>query len=274
MLIKENSSILIPIDFSKQSLIAIEQSYNLAKSTKSKIILMHASPSSNVDHQKDLEEIVEKITKESGLKAEFLNLKGDIYELIDKTAEKLECAMIVIGLDTQVRFRSFMGVTNVGKFIKQAPCPIITIRSVDNRNNCRNILIHIDLSAESREKVGTAVQFAKYYNATIKIISVFSPSDEKYENELLPYLNQVKKFIKDRGVNCTNKSIASNNVAEAIVNYANNNDCDIIIQMNKKDLSIGEMFVGDLSLKVVETSNIPVLSVNPMKRVSISSSVH
>ena len=274
MLIKENSSILIPIDFSKQSLIAIEQSYNLAKFTKSKIILMHASPNSNVDHQKDLEEMVDKITNESGLKAEFLNIKGDIYELIDKTAEELECALIVIGLDTQVRFRSFMGVTNVGKFIKQAPCPIITIRSVDSRNNCRNILIHIDLSAESREKVGTAVQFAKYYNATIKIISVFSPSDEKYENELLPYLNQVKKFIKDRGVNCTNKSITSNNVAEAIVNYANNNDCDIIIQMNKKDLSLGEMFVGDLSLKVVETSNIPVLSVNPMKRESISSSVH
>ena len=235
---------------------------------------MHASPNSNVDHQKDLEEMVDKITNESGLKAEFLNIKGDIYELIDKTAEELECALIVIGLDTQVRFRSFMGVTNVGKFIKQAPCPIITIRSVDSRNNCRNILIHIDLSAESREKVGTAVQFAKYYNATIKIISVFSPSDEKYENELLPYLNQVKKFIKERGVNCTNKSITSNNVAEAIVNYANNNDCDIIIQMNKKDLSLGEMFVGDLSLKVVETSNIPVLSVNPMKRESISSSVH
>jgi microsomal dipeptidase-like Zn-dependent dipeptidase len=60
MLIKENSSILIPIDFSKQSLIAIEQSYNLAKFTKSKIILMHASPNSNVDHQKDLEEMVDK----------------------------------------------------------------------------------------------------------------------------------------------------------------------------------------------------------------------
>jgi len=55
MLIKENSSILIPIDFSKQSLIAIEQSYNLAKFTKSKIIVMHASPNSNHEHHKDLE---------------------------------------------------------------------------------------------------------------------------------------------------------------------------------------------------------------------------
>jgi len=274
MLIKEKSSILIPIDFSKQSLIAIEQSYSIAKFTKSKIIIMHVSPKSNTEHQAELDELVATTMKNSGQPTESLNLKGDIYELIDAKATELDCALIITTLDKQAKLRSFMGVTNVGKFIKQAPCPIFTIHSEDSRNNCRNILIHIDLSAESREKVGTAVQFAKYYNATIKIICVFGPDDEKLENELLPYLNQVKKFIKDRGVSCTNKYIASNNVAEAIVNYANNNDCDIIIQMNKKELSIGEMFSGDLTLKVIETSNIPVLSVKPMVRVSVGNSVH
>lgn len=274
MLIKENSSVLIPIDFSKQSLIAIEQSYNLANLTHSKIIVMHASPNSNHEHQKDLEEIVAKIKKDSGLEAEFLNLKGDIYELIDPKAEELGCTLIVIGLDTQVRFRSFLGGTNVSKFIKNAPCPVITIRSKDNRNSCSNILMPIDLSAESREKVGIAVQLARYYKATIKIVSVFSPSDEKYENELLPYLNQVKKYIKDRGVACTNKSIPSNSPAEAIVAYANNNDCDLIVLMNKRDLSIGEMFGGAVSTKIIETSNIPVLTVNPMKRESISTGIH
>lgn len=274
MLIKENSSILIPIDFSKQSLIAIEQSYNLAKFMHSKIIVMHASPNSNQEHQKDLEEIVANIKKDAGLEAEFLNLKGDIYELIDPKAEELGCALIVIGLDTQVRFRSFLGGTNVSKFIKNAPCPVITMRSKDNRNSCSNILMPIDLSAQSREKVGIVVQLAKYYNATIKIVSVFSPSDEKYENELLPYLNQVKKYIKDRGVACTNKSIPSNSPAEAIVAYANNNDCDLIVLMNKRDLSIGEMFSGAISTKIIETSNVPVLTVNPMKRESISTGIH
>jgi nucleotide-binding universal stress UspA family protein len=274
MLIKENSSILIPIDFSKQSLIAIEQSYNLAKFTHSKIIVMHASPNSNHEHQKDLEEIVANIKKDAGIEAEFLNLKGDIYELIDPKAEELSCALIVIGLDTQVRFRSFLGATNVSKFIKNAPCPVITMRSKDNRNSCSNILMPIDLSAQSREKVGIVVQLAKYYSATIKIVSVFSPSDEKYENELLPYLNQVKKYIKDRGVACTNKSIPSNSPAEAIVAYANNNDCDLIVLMNKRDLSIGEMFGGAISTKIIETSNVPVLTVNPMKRESISTGIH
>ncbi len=274
MIIKENGSILIPIDFSKQSLIAIEQSYNLAKFTKSKIIVFHASAVGHTEHQKDLEDIVANIKKESGLEAEFLNLKGDIFELIDPKAEELGCSLIVIGLDTQVRFRSFLGGTNVSKFIQNAPCPVITMRSKDTRNNCRSILMPIDLSAQSREKVGIVVQLAKYYGATIKIVSVFSPSDEKYENELLPYLNQVKKYIKDRGVACTNKSIPTNTPAEAMVSYANNNDCDLIVLMNKKDLSIGEMFGGAISLKIAESSNVPVLTVNPMKRESISTGIH
>ena len=274
MLIKENGSILIPIDFSKQSLIAIEQSYNLAKFTKSKLVILHASAVGHTEHQKDLEDIVANIKKESGLDAEFLNLKGDIFELIDPKAEELGCSLIVIGLDTQVRFRSFLGGTNVSKFIQNAPCPVITMRSKDNRNQCRSILMPIDLSAQSREKVGIVVQLAKYYGATIKIVSVFSPSDEKYENELLPYLNQVKKYIKDRGVACTNKSIPTNTPAESLVSYANNNDCDLIVLMNKKDLSIGEMFGGAISLKIAESSNVPVLTVNPMKRESISTGIH
>lgn len=275
MLIKTNSSILIPVDFSKQSLIAVEQSYNLAKYTNSKLIIMHASPNSNHEHEAELKSIVENCIKNSGQPAEYLNLKGDIYELIDKKAEELDCALIVVGLDTQIRFRSFLGSnSNVSKFLKNAPCPIITMRSIDNRNSCRNILMPIDLSAESREKVGVVVQLAQYYKADVRIVSVFNPSDEKYENKLLPYLNQVKKFIKDRGVNCTNKSIPSNKAVEAIVNYANNNECDLIVQMNHKDLSLGELFGGAVSQKMVETSNVPVLSINPMKRESMSTGIH
>lgn len=274
MLIKDNSSILIPIDFSKQSLIAIEQSYNLARHVHAKLILMHADPNSNHDHQIELEQLAAKTRLESGLEVDFINLKGDVYELTDLKAAELGSALIVVGLDTQVRFRSFFGGSNVSKFIKNAPCPVVTIRSTDNRSTCRNILMPLDLSPESREKVGTVVQLAHFYKADVRIVSVFSPSDEKYENSLLPYLNQVKKYIKDRGVNCTNKSIPSNNVAEAIVTYANNNDCDLIVQMNKKDLSLGEMFGGAVAQKVVETSNVPVLSINPMVRESISSGIH
>lgn len=274
MLIKHHKSILIPIDFSKQSLLAVEQTYELAKHTHSKIILMHVSPKNSTEHATELEELAAKARTESGQPVETLNLKGDVYELTDKEAERLDCALIVIGIDTQVRFRNFLGVNSISKFLKNAPCPVITIRSKDSRNQCKSIAMPLDLSAESREKVQITVQLAQYYGADIRIVSVFPPNDEKYENNLLPYLNQVKRFIKEKGVNCTNKSIPSNNVAQAVVEYANKNDCDLIVQMNKKDLSIGDIFGGAVSQQIVETSNVPVMSINPMKRESISSGIH
>jgi nucleotide-binding universal stress UspA family protein len=270
MLIRENSNILIPIDFSKQSLIAIKQSYNLSKFTKSKLILMHVSQNNEDDKKDELKQLAEQTVQESGLVVETLNLKGDVYELTDKKAEELKTALIVIGLDTHVRFRKFMGATNVSKFINHAPCPVITIRSIENRDGCKNIVMPFDLSPESREKVAIVVQLANYYKADIRIVSVFNPSDSKYEDKLLPYLHQVKKFIKEKGVNCTNKSIPNNHEAEAIVEYANKNDCDFIVQMNKKDMTLGERFSGTTNQKLVDISNVPVMSINPMKRESMS----
>jgi len=270
MLIKENHSILIPVDFSKQSYIAVKQSYNLAKFTRSKIILMHVSPNSDTEHKDDLEQLAETTRRDTGLQVETMNLKGDVYETTDRMAAELKSALIIIGLDTHVKFRSILGGNNITKFIKNAPCPVITIRSAENRDGCKNIVMPFDLSPESREKVSFAVQLAKYYGADIRIVSVFHPSDDKYENKLLPYLHQVKKFIKQEGVNCTNKSIPSAKVAEAIVDYADKNDCDLIIQMNQKDLTIGEMFSGTSGEKIVEISQIPVMTINPMKRESMS----
>ena len=81
MLIKENSSILIPIDFSKQSILAIKQTYNLAKFTKCKLILMHADPKSDHDSEVELEQLAITTRQESGLIVETINLKGDVYEL-------------------------------------------------------------------------------------------------------------------------------------------------------------------------------------------------
>jgi len=270
MLIHSNQSILIPVDFSKQSLVAVKQAYNLAKYTKSKIILMHVSTKSVDENKAELEALAASTRSDSGLEVETLNLKGDVYELTDKKAEELKSSLIVIGLDSHVRFRSFMGGSNVTKFIKNAPCPVITIRSADNRDGCRNIIMPFDLSPESREKVSIAVQLAHFYNGDIRIVSVFHPNDDKYENKLLPYLQQVKKFIKEKGINCTNKSIPTTKPAEAIVEYANKNDGDLIVQMNQKDLSIGDMFSGTVGEKIVEISNLPVITIPPMKRESMS----
>jgi len=272
-MIKENGVILIPMDYTKQSLVAIKDSYNLAKFTHSKIHLLHVYQKQEETLQQ-LEQLAKETTAESGIACEFSSVKGDIYEETDKMAEKLGASLIVAGLDAHVRLRGLMGGGAASKLIKKAPCPVLTIRSTVYISGCKNICMPLDLSAESREKVPMAIQIAQYFKADIKIVCVFDPGDSEYEDSMLPYLQQIKKFIKARGVNCSNKSVPSKHVAESVVEYANKSECDLIIQMNKTDISLGDMFSGVTSHKIVDISNIPVLTVNPMERVSISSSIH
>ncbi len=273
-MIKENGTILIPIDYSKQSLVALKNSYNLGKYSKSKLVILHVFEHAKDENLIALEKLSEDTAIESGLECSFMSVKGDIFDETDRIAKEVGATLIVAGLDPHIRFRSFLGASSASKFIKNSPCPVLTTRSSIYESGCKNIVMPIDLSAESREKVGTVIQMAKYFEAEIRIVCVFEPNDAKYENQMLPYLQQVKKYIKDRGVNCTNKSIPSKTVAEAIIEYANKNECELIVQMNKRDLSLGEMFSGTMSQRMVDISNVPILTINPMVRESISSGIH
>lgn len=270
MQVKERGIILIPIDFSELSILAIKQSYNLAKYTHSKIVLLHVYEKAGEERYDDLVKLCKQTESESGLvPVEFMNVKGDIYLETDRVAEEINATLIIVGLESHMKFKDIFG-GSASKLIRKSPCPVITIRGKENRDGCEHILLPLDLSRESREKVDIAVQFAKYFGASIRVLSVFSPSDLAYENQLLAYSHQVKQFIKSKGISCTNKSIASDHVAETVVDYANKIEADLIMIMNKPELSVKEFFGGTEAQHIVDISNIPVMTVNPMKRESMN----
>jgi nucleotide-binding universal stress UspA family protein len=95
-------------------------------------------------------------------------------------------------------------------------------------------------------------------------------SNAAYENQLLAYSNQVKRYIKGKGISCSNKSLASENVADTIVEYANKVESDLIVIMNKPTLSIKEYFSGTEAQKVIDISNLPVMTINPSKKESMT----
>jgi nucleotide-binding universal stress UspA family protein len=159
---------------------------------------------------------------------------------------------------------------SASKMIRECACPVISIRGKEHKDGCENILLPLDLSRESREKVDVAVQFAHYFGASIRILGVFSLSDAAYENQLLAYSHQVKQYIKGKGISCSNKSLASDSVADTIVEYANKIESDLIVIMNKPTLSIKEFFSGTEAQKVVDISNLPVMTINPSKKESLN----
>lgn len=268
----KHSLILIPIDFTEQSLLAIKQSYNLAKYTHSKILLLHVYESQGQERFEEISKLSKLTQEESGVETDFMNVKGNIYKEAVRVAEELEATMIIVGLESHMGTKDMIG-ASASKFIRESTCPVISIRGRDHRDGCENILLPLDLTKESRQKVDKAIEFAKYFGAAIRILGVFASADEKYENQLHAYAHQVKQYIKSKGIACTNKTLAGYNIAETVVEYANKIEADLIMIMTKTDLNMKEFFVGTTAQRVIDISNIPVLSIRPIYRPSINNGI-
>ena len=112
---------------------------------------------------------------------------------------------------------------SASQMVRECPCPVITIRGREQRDGCENILMPIDLSRESREKVDMAIEFAKYFGAAIRVLGIYSLKDEKYENQLHAYVHQVKQYIKSKGVTCSNKTMSIRILTPCLCSYSASN---------------------------------------------------
>lgn len=269
MKLQERGTILIPVDFTEQSLFAIKQSYNLAKYTNSRLVILHVYGKVGEEKYDDLKKLVKETESESGVPCEFMNVKGNVYKETLRVAEEINATILMVGLESHISAKHILG-ESASKMVREAKCPVISIRGREYRDGCENILLPLDLSRESREKVDVAIQFAHYFGASIRILGVYSLSDSAYENQLLAYSHQVKQYIKSKGISCTNKSLASDSIAETVVEYGNKIEADLIIIMNKPTLSVKEFFSGTEAQKIVDISNLPVMTINPEKKESMT----
>jgi len=273
MLVKENV-ILVPTDFEEQSLIALSQCYNLARFTSSKIFLMNVydKASDKKEATEKLEKLAIEAQKKSGIEVKTMLAEGNPFVEINKAIDVLSPVLVFIGLTSSFSSKGVLG-QNAFRLVRESEAPVMTIRGKVHRDGCKVILLPLDLTKETREKVGKAIEFAKYYGAKIQILSVLNKTQESFENKLLAYSNQVKRYIQEKGVDCGNKTVRGKNIPEMINGYAKEINADLIMIMSKAELNLKEYFIGTTAQQLIGTSDIPVLSIRPMVRKDTTSSV-
>lgn len=259
--------ILVPIDFNEQSLIALGQSYNIAKFTGAKIYLIHV-----IDDPKEKNTATEKLTalakttqEKAGVEVKSIIAKGNPFTKIIKAVERLNPILVFIGLNSISPPKAILG-QNAFRMVRECTAPVITVKGKTHREGCKTILLPLDLTKETREKVGKAIEFAKYYRAKIQVLAVLDKTPEVYENKLLKYSNQVKNFIRENGIPAGNKTVRGKNIAQMVVDYAKEIDADLIMIMSKAELNFKEFFIGTTAQRIINMSEVPVLSIRPMVR--------
>ncbi len=258
------NSILVPIDETEQTVVALNQSYNLARHTDSKIVLLSVEENSSRTVLRKLAELAKEASEKSGQPVETMIRKGNVYEQIHKVADVLN-PIVMMGLTSKFSVGNVLG-KNAFRMVRESKNPVMTIRGRQNRNDYKTILLPLDLTKESREKVDRGIELARRFNSTIRVISVLTQTDEEAENKLIAYSNQVWKYLRSHQIRSTVRTVRGNDPSQLILEYANQIDADLILLTSKTAVNVKEFFTGTVAEQIISKSEIPVLTYHPIER--------
>ncbi|HRN41529.1 MAG TPA: universal stress protein [Vicingus sp.] len=281
-MLRNNNKILVPIDFSEQSLIALSQSYNLAKEIRAEVILLYVIEEVNpmvkmfikgLDEIRDavesnLKNLAEEKSKETGLEISSIVAEGKIYSKIAEVATLIKATFIVMGTKGAENSK-FIG-SNALKVVKTAPCPVITIKGKKHKKGCDKILLPLDLTKETSDKVNKAIAVAKVFKAEIYAVSILLTGREDVVNKLKDQLILVKQYIEKKQVKCTAELVkilkTEDKLSNAVIEYGQKIEADLIMIMTQQETDIKAFFIGSNAREVINNSDIPVLSIQPNER--------
>tara|TARA_B100001758_G_scaffold234257_1_gene233282 strand:- start:930 stop:1805 length:876 start_codon:yes stop_codon:yes gene_type:complete len=284
------SKILVPIGFSDQSIVALGQAFNLARIKKSDIVLLSVIKEQSVmqalftDDKSDdlkakvkekLNSIAQVYSKEYGIDVDIMVSKGKIYEKINEVSEMISADLIVMGTNgSQGRSSKVIG-SNAEKVVRLSKCPVITIKGKEHRDGCENIILPIDLENETKQKTTYAIEYARYWNATVRVVSVVLGNNNDERVTLKKNINQVKNFIANAGVECTAELVEGDkkqSLGDFVFDYERRFDSDLIIIMTKREeLSLSNN-ISDTARYIINNSEIPVMSIRPKESKYITGS--
>ena len=245
------NKILVPIGFSEQSILALSQAFNLAKIKNSDVVLLSVVKEQSmmqslfVDDLTDqlklkvkqkLNELAKQYGDKFGVSVDTMVSKGKIYEQINEVAELISADLIVMGTNGSQGNKSKLIGSNAEKVVRLSKCPVITIKGKDNRIGCENIILPLDLERQTKEKVTYALEYARYWNATIRVVSVVLRDNQEVREKLKKNINQVHDFIVKAGVKCSAELIEGGKkitLGNFVFQYEKKFDADLIMIMTK-----------------------------------------
>ena len=261
-------TVLVPVGSTPDAMIAVRQSYNLARLTGAKLVLLGVETSHHPFNQKQFDAIAAEAKANSGVEIETMIRSGNVYHELSKVADVLNPLFIVMRITEKLSPDKLIG-RNAFKMVRQSKHAVVTIRGEQHRDGCKIILLPLDISRESREKVDKAIELANLFKAEIKIISILEHHDKVEEAKLHIISNQVVKVVTDKGIKCTVETRYGKNIPKMVIDYGHEIQADLIVIMTQEKLHLSEMMLwnmGTTAQQLINESDIPVLSFRPMER--------
>lgn len=269
-------NIIVPIDFSEESLNGLRLAILFANKFESRVQMVYVQklPSevsrvgleeekkkANSAFKKLLGEFSSKMYDKT--KLEYIVKKGKIYREVVNQAQAFDDSVIISSTHGASGFEDVFIGSNAFKIISASDTPVITIRHGSVARDISTIVMPIDSSTDTRQKVPLTAQIAKAFNAELHVLGVTSSSQEDIESKVEAYTKQVCEYLNEQGVSYKKKAIKGDNLTKATIDYALDVKADLISIMTEQNDSLADYVLGTQAQLMLNKSPIPVLSVSP-----------
>ncbi len=266
-------TIIVPVDFSNESLEGLNISLMLAKKTRANIQLVHVIGKNNENNNELLvrenqlakskfEEILQKCRENGNINCSlnYTIKEGKIICEITNLADKFEDSLIVLSSNGESAFEELFLGGYAYKITSHSRSPVITARNCIISPNIDKIVLPLDTTHQTREKVPYTVKLAKLFHSEIHLITVSSSHLKSSENKLYKYTEQVCSYFWEHDIPYHVEHLQGNNLTDLILDYSVSVSADLISIMIEQEESISNLLLGPYAHQMINKATIPVLS--------------
>lgn len=284
-------SILLPTDFSENSMNAITYALEFFKYEKAEFYFMHAYQKDVYDHE-DLvsravfEDVKERVKRQSEASLENLLKKvndispnprfnyhsisafSTLVEEANHIADTKNIDLIVMGTKGKSDNRKIVFGSQTFQVLKYVQCPVLAIPSKYTNTQPKRILFPTDyMIPYKRRELKLLCDLAGSYRSIVDVLYVSKSEKLSIRQE------DNQEFMKDTvcKTEINFHTVNTKKVAEAIQDYIKNNDIDLLVMVNTQHSFLENMLFPSNLDKVSLDLKIPLLAMQNATRSKQSS---
>lgn len=272
------SKLLVPYDYSESAAIGLEHAVIFAKSFNAEIFLLHILEASTFQNslthlfssvekkaeetsKEKLEEIAQSISKQSGINVTVMTEVGKTYKMISTVATSIEADIIFMGTHGSSGSGYSIG-SNTTKVVQESKCPVIAVQNHADKSSYDTIILPLDDSPESRQKVPFAMEIAKKYNAKVVVVGLMESNNDDYVRKFYLKINQVQDYLADNGCDSIS-AVYQGDLFKNTLKACDEHNGDLLVIMTEQEPGITGLLMGTYANKVINSSRIPVMTIRP-----------
>lgn len=275
--------ILVPTDFSKISISAMEVAVEIAKKSKSEITLLHVVEEATDDSFSIVGEwrklgnwedrlFTVKLLEKAKAQLEKLVLDprfaavkvtgelklGNAFHGMNTIIAEHKVDLVVMGTEGKSKLEHMLIGSNTEKVVRNSKCPVLSIHKKPNKVNFKNIVYATAMHKDEEVFSRLIKKTQELYNSKIHLVRINTPGDFQRDYVVRDYM---ERFAKKLGLKNYTINIFNDLTEEdGIVYFAETINADLIAMATHGRTGFAHIMAGSIAEEVVGHAKRPVLT--------------